>query len=91
MTKNSTQDGTPKRENATFGDPDLREVMAAWPDLPADVKRPILYVCRSYARPVDAARRRADVLDAMTQAQSEDRRQDRHYPKDADRDMMGSD
>ncbi|MDI9432341.1 MAG: hypothetical protein QM570_11535 [Planctomycetota bacterium] len=30
------------------GDPDLAQIVAAWPDLPDDVKRNILHLVKSY-------------------------------------------
>lgn len=41
MTKNGTQDGTPKGENTPL-DPDLMQIIQAWPDLPAGVREEIL-------------------------------------------------
>lgn len=48
--ENGTESGTPKPDF----DPDLAQIVAAWPDLPDDVKRKILHLVRSY-RPTPEA------------------------------------
>jgi len=49
VTKNSTQDGTPKGENTLAG-LRLAEINKAWPDLPEDVQRNIWHVAKHCRR-----------------------------------------
>lgn len=60
-------------------DPDLRQIINAWHDLPDAVKARILDIAKPYARTPDADRRRADVLDALRQAHADDQSGDRTY------------
>jgi len=53
---------------------DLREVVDGWVNIPDLVKAKILFVVRSYCRKVNPDRRRADVMDALQQAHSDERR-----------------
>jgi hypothetical protein len=42
--KNGTESGTREPDS----DPDLAKIVAAWPDLPDDVKRKILHLVKNY-------------------------------------------
>ncbi len=61
------------QQECAYSDPDLREVIAAWGNLPADVKRSVLHVVRS-CRPADPGTRREAVRDALKQSHSDDGR-----------------
>jgi hypothetical protein len=74
-----TNSGTLPARNAAQTDPDLRLIVAHWPDLPDDAKRNILHVVRSYATTPDAEARREAVQQALEQAHSDDQTQDRTY------------
>ena len=75
VTKNGTQDGTPKGDF----DPDLRQIISAWHDLPDRVKQQIMSMVEPYTKTPDPDRRRADVLDALSRAHSDDRQGDRMH------------
>jgi len=80
-----TESGTLCAQNAAQIDPDLRQIIGAWRDLPDAVKARILDVVRSEIHTPDTDRRRANVLDALRQAHSDDRQADATYPCDPER------
>jgi hypothetical protein len=74
-----TNSGTLPARNAAQTDPDLRLIVAHWPDLPDAVKARILDIAKPYARTPDPTARREAVQDALRQAHSDDQTQDRTY------------
>jgi hypothetical protein len=61
-------------------DPDLAFIVAHWHDLKPDSRRMVLDTVRSEIHTPDADARREACVSALTQAQAEDREQDRQYP-----------
>jgi len=74
-----TNSGTLPARNAAQIDPDLRQIIDAWHDLPDAAKARILDTVKPYCRTPDRDARREAVQDALRQAHSDDQSQDRTY------------